>query len=139
MSPIVIIKNIMRKVYSLSSHHHLKIGLLILFVWFQLVSSLVWQRAGCHIVGHTQKISIPGCVEFEITTNACRGYCMSYSIPSSEDTLRVNSKQLITTIGQCCSMIDSEELTVRVMCIDGPRDLKFRSAKKCSCYHCKKY
>lgn len=60
--------------------------------------------------GHTQKISIPGCVEFEITTNACRGYCVSYSIPSSEDTLRVNKKQLITSIGQCCSMIESEEV-----------------------------
>lgn len=37
---------------------------------------------------------------------------MSYSIPSSEDTLRVNKKQLITSIGQCCSMIESEEVSL---------------------------
>lgn len=37
------------------------------------------------IAGHTRTISIPGCVKFNISTNACRGYCMSYSIPSNED------------------------------------------------------
>lgn len=53
-----------------------------------LVCSLVmatketWQRPGCHKVGHTRKISIPDCIEFHITTNACRGFCPSYAVPS---------------------------------------------------------
>ena len=35
--------------------------------------------------GHTRTISIPGCVKFNLSTNACRGFCMSYSIPAVED------------------------------------------------------
>ncbi|GIY92098.1 u11-Sparatoxin-Hju1a_1 [Caerostris extrusa] len=56
----------------------------------------IWEKPGCFKVGHTRTISIPGCVEFDITTNACRGFCVSYSVPSSEDSMRVNqNKQLL--------------------------------------------
>jgi hypothetical protein len=60
--------------------------------------------------GHTQRISIPDCVEFDITTNACRGYCVSYSIPSNEETLRVNPNQLLTSVGQCCNIMETEDV-----------------------------
>ncbi len=60
--------------------------------------------------GHTQRISIPDCVEFDITTNACRGYCVSYSIPSNEETLRVNRNQLLTSVGQCCNIMETEDV-----------------------------
>ncbi|KAJ9582802.1 hypothetical protein L9F63_022843 [Diploptera punctata] len=97
-----------------------------------------WERPGCHKVGHTRKISIPDCVEFHITTNACRGFCESWAVPSALDTLRVNPHQAITSVGQCCNIMDTEDVEVRVMCLDGTRDLVFKSAKSCSCYHCKK-
>lgn len=60
--------------------------------------------------GHTRKISIPDCVEFRITTNACRGYCESWAVPSTIDTLFSNREQSITSVGQCCNIIDTEDV-----------------------------
>ncbi|XP_032583551.1 thyrostimulin alpha-2 subunit-like isoform X2 [Drosophila sechellia] len=77
-----------------------------------------WLRPGCHIVGNTRKITIPDCVEFNITTNACRGFLVS--------------------VGQCCNMMKSEEIQRRVLCIEGIQNVTFNSALSCSCYHCKK-
>ncbi|XP_022238386.1 thyrostimulin alpha-2 subunit-like [Limulus polyphemus] len=102
------------------------------------VKGFAWQRPGCHKVGHTRHISIPDCVEFDITTNACRGYCVSYSIPSTEETLRINSNQAVTSIGQCCNIMETEDVKVEIMCLEGPRDLVFKSARTCACFHCKK-
>nr|CAD7438978.1 unnamed protein product [Timema bartmani] len=155
------------------------VGVLLCFVTRSSARD-AWDRPGCHKVGHTRKISIPDCVEFHITTNACRGYCESWSIPSAVETLRVNPHQAITSVGQCCNIMDTEDkythncverewktilenplstydrdsnlisspvycessdsdhVEVRVMCLDGTRDLVFKSAKSCSCYHCKK-
>ncbi|KAL1425538.1 hypothetical protein MTO96_018973 [Rhipicephalus appendiculatus] len=142
-----------------------------------------WERPGCHKVGHTRRVSIPECVEFDITTNACRGFCTSYSIPSPEFTLRMNRNQRVTSFGQCCNIMDTEDrrptqegedylrgkqpmrdrdsrpvtgirgmqnrmpdrivahriwVKVQVRCLDGHRDLVFKSAKSCACFHCKK-
>ncbi|KAK7788755.1 hypothetical protein R5R35_014438 [Gryllus longicercus] len=97
-----------------------------------------WQRPGCHMIGHTRTVSIPDCVQFDVETNACRGYCESWAVPSAPNTLRVNPHQAITSVGQCCNMMETEDVEVRVMCLGGPRDLVFKSAKSCSCYHCKK-
>lgn len=85
--------------------------------------------------GHTRKISIPDCVEFHMTTNACRGYCDSWAVPSGP---KANPFQPITSVGQCCNIVDSEVKEANVLCIDGMRKLQFQSAKKCSCYYCKK-
>uniref|UniRef100_A0A4Q8K0S6 U11-Sparatoxin-Hju1a_1 n=1 Tax=Heteropoda jugulans TaxID=1358901 RepID=A0A4Q8K0S6_9ARAC len=101
-------------------------------------SGNIWEKPGCFKVGHTRTISIPGCVEFDITTNACRGFCVSYSVPSSEDSLRINPKQSVTSFGQCCNIMETEDVKVKVMCIDGPKALTFKSAVTCACYHCKK-
>ncbi|KAK9737825.1 DAN domain [Popillia japonica] len=94
-----------------------------------------WEKPGCHKVGHTRKISIPDCVEFHMTTNACRGYCDSWAVPSGP---KANPFQPITSVGQCCNIVDSEVKEANVLCIDGMRKLQFQSAKKCSCYYCKK-
>lgn len=59
--------------------------------------------------GHTRRVQIPDCVSFEITTNACRGYCVSYSVPSGEETTAYNPKQIITSVGQCCNILEYEE------------------------------
>nr|XP_022918479.1 thyrostimulin alpha-2 subunit [Onthophagus taurus] len=94
-----------------------------------------WQRPGCHKVGHTRKIRIPGCVEFEMITNACRGYCESWAIPSGP---KASPTQPITSVGQCCNIMESEPLEAVVRCLDGYKKLTFKSAASCSCYHCKK-
>ncbi|XP_070133387.1 thyrostimulin alpha-2 subunit isoform X1 [Drosophila bipectinata] len=108
-----------------------------------MVNKDVWLRPGCHKVGNTRKISIPDCVEFNITTNACRGFCESYSVPSiplagvSLAGLFKPPKPVVS-VGQCCNMMKSEEIQRRVLCIEGIRSVTFKSAVSCSCYHCKK-
>ncbi|CAL8143619.1 unnamed protein product [Orchesella dallaii] len=97
-----------------------------------------WERPGCHKVGHTRKVQIPECVEFTITTNACRGYCESFAVPSAWYRLQNNPSQAITSVGQCCNIMETEDVTVNVMCVDGQKELVFKSAKSCACYHCKK-
>ncbi|EDW76209.1 thyrostimulin alpha-2 subunit [Drosophila tropicalis] len=103
----------------------------------------VWLRPGCHKVGHTRKISIPDCVEFTITTNACRGFCESYAVPSvpwqgASLTGLFRTPKPVVSVGQCCNMMKSEEIQRRVLCIEGIRNVTFKSATSCSCYHCKK-
>ncbi|KAL3268100.1 hypothetical protein HHI36_007227 [Cryptolaemus montrouzieri] len=100
-----------------------------------VVAKDVWQKPGCHKVGHTRKISIPGCVEFKMTTNACRGFCESWAIPSHP---KPNPTQPVTSIGQCCNIMETEPAEARVLCVDGIRTLTFKSAVNCACYHCKK-
>uniref|UniRef100_A0A482Z948 U1-Hypotoxin-Hsp1a_1 n=1 Tax=Hypochilus sp. SGP-2016 TaxID=1905178 RepID=A0A482Z948_9ARAC len=102
------------------------------------VTSYYWQRVGCHQVGHTRRIRIPGCVEFDITTNACRGFCTSYGTPSPEATVKANPNQLLTSFSKCCNIMDTEDISVEVMCLNGLRDLVFKSATSCSCFHCLK-
>ena len=65
------------------------------------------------VAGHTRKISIPDCVEFHITTNACRGFCESWSIPSALETLLVNPHQPVTSVGECCNIMDTEDVSAR--------------------------
>nr|QHB80544.1 glycoprotein hormone alpha 2 [Carabus violaceus] len=95
----------------------------------------VWEKPGCHKVGHTRKISIPGCVEFHMRTNACRGFCESYAIPSGP---KANPEQPVTSVGQCCNIMDTEDVEANVLCVDGMKTLTFKSATSCACYHCKK-
>ena len=57
-------------------------------------------------------ISIPECVEFDITTNACRGFCESWSVPSALQTLQYNPHQQITSIGQCCNIMETEDVSI---------------------------
>ncbi|XP_037047081.1 thyrostimulin alpha-2 subunit [Bradysia coprophila] len=98
-----------------------------------------WMSPGCHKVGHTRKIEIPDCVEFTINTNACRGFCESYAVPSPPLTTGlVRAPKPVTSIGQCCNIMESEDVNVRLNCLGGPKNLTFKSATKCSCYHCKK-
>lgn len=101
----------------------------------------IFQTTNHHYIGHKRKISIPDCVEFSIETNACRGYCESYAVPSAPLVLLAGSgrpPKPVTSIGQCCNIMESEDVFVYVNCVDGPKNITFKSATKCSCYHCKK-
>ncbi|CAL1283620.1 unnamed protein product [Larinioides sclopetarius] len=112
------------------------------FLFIAMLGSCVlatsWDNIGCHKTGHTRKIRIPGCVEFQVTTNACRGFCPSYSTPAPEWILRSNARQSIWSVAQCCNIMETEDMFVEVMCVGGMKELVFKSAKTCSCYHCKK-
>ncbi|KAH8421205.1 hypothetical protein KR009_000154, partial [Drosophila setifemur] len=122
--------------------------ILLLCCWFflgdsSLVGKEVWLRPGCHKVGNTRTISIPDCVEFSITTNACRGFCESYSVPSvpwagASLAGLYRAPKPVVSVGQCCNMMKAEEIQRRVLCIEGIRNVTFKSAMTCSCYHCKK-
>ncbi|KAL7648954.1 UNVERIFIED_CONTAM: hypothetical protein RMT77_000889 [Armadillidium vulgare] len=111
----------------------------ILFCTNFLRGEHAWETPGCHKVGHTRRISIPECVEFDITTNACRGFCESWAIPASWNQMADSLRRRVTSIGQCCNIMDTEDVKVKVMCLEGPRELLFKSARTCSCFHCKKY
>ena len=97
-----------------------------------------YSPVGCHLKGYTRKISIPDCIEFNLTTNACHGLCESFAI-SSNFALGVHrADQPVTSVGQCCNMMDSEDVKVKVGCLEGNREFTFKSATSCSCHHCKK-
>lgn len=60
--------------------------------------------------GHKRTVSIPDCSDTVVITNGCRGYCPSWSIPSAVETLLMNPEQAITSMGQCCNIMDTEDV-----------------------------
>ena len=84
--------------------------------------------------GHVRKIRIPSCIEFEIRTNACRGYCLSYSMPSTKEALSINPKQILTSVSQCCTIQETEDVSeAHSECgIHGEKNL-FICATRCCC------
>ncbi|KAL4715397.1 hypothetical protein ACJJTC_015168 [Scirpophaga incertulas] len=107
-----------------------------LLLWVAVVAAeSSWRKPGCHRIGHTRTVNIPECVEFKITTNACRGYCASWSLPS---IMLGFKRHPVTSLAQCCNIMESEDVPVKVLCLDGERNLIFKSAISCSCYHCQK-
>ncbi|XP_071162321.1 thyrostimulin alpha-2 subunit-like [Mytilus edulis] len=97
-----------------------------------------WERAGCHRVGHSRSVQIPGCVEFNVTTTACRGFCLSYAIPSPSRTLLTNPLHQVTSRAECCSIEATHDVVVAVRCIDGVREVTFKSATTCACNLCRR-
>lgn len=61
-----------------------------------------------YFIGHTRTISIPDCLEFKITTNACRGFCESWSLPS---IMLGFKRHPVTSLGQCCNIMDAEDVS----------------------------
>ncbi|CAL1528499.1 unnamed protein product [Lymnaea stagnalis] len=97
-----------------------------------------WEAPGCHLVGHTRTVTIPGCVPFEVTTNACRGFCVSYAIPSPSHTLAFNPNFIITSRAECCGFLDTHDVRVWVACRDGYQQKTFKSARSCACSICRR-
>nr|AQS80514.1 GPA2 precursor [Charonia tritonis] len=97
-----------------------------------------WQSPGCHLVGHTRVVKIPDCVPFQVTTNACRGFCISYAIPSPSRTLAYNPNHIITSRAECCGIIDTHDIPVQVRCVDGVKEIVFKSARSCACSICRR-
>lgn len=87
-------------------------------------------------LGHNRIIDIPDCVEFTLKSNACRGFCKSYAFPSPPLPDGSKNPHPIISVATCCSMMETEDVHVIVNCIDGARNLTFKSATQCSCYDC---
>ncbi|XP_014102633.1 thyrostimulin alpha-2 subunit [Bactrocera oleae] len=119
-----------------------RVGLLFFLSIIVVSTNQSWLKPGCHKVGNTRIISIPECVEFRITTNACRGFCESYAVPSIPFGQAIpgifKPVKPVVSVGQCCNIMAAEEVQKRVLCMGGMRNITFKSAVSCSCYHCKK-
>lgn len=61
--------------------------------------------------GHTRIVQIPGCLQFNVTTNACRGFCESYAIPSSQRTLLANRRHFLTSRAECCGIEETHDVS----------------------------
>ena len=70
--------------------------------------------------GHTRGVKIPGCVPFQVTTNACRGFCLSYAIPSPTHTVAYNPNYIITSRAECCGIIDTHDVSIKFACSFAP-------------------
>lgn len=88
--------------------------------------------------GNSRTISIDDCVQFSINTNACRGYCESYAVPSAPFVNGFKMPKPVTSVGQCCNIMETEDVNVMLSCVGGARNVTFKSATKCSCFNCKK-
>ncbi|XP_048732264.1 thyrostimulin alpha-2 subunit-like isoform X2 [Ostrea edulis] len=115
-----------------------------MWIFFFLIQSVFgsfdprsFQKAGCFRMGHTRIVQIPGCLQFNVTTNACRGFCESYAIPSSQRTLLANRRHFLTSRAECCGIEETHDITVSVRCANGLREVTFRSAKSCACSMCR--
>lgn len=97
-----------------------------------------WTMSFFFCSGHSRTIEIPDCVQFSINTNACRGYCESYAVPSTQFLNGFKVPKPVTSVGQCCNIMETEDVNVMLSCVGGARNVTFKSATKCSCYHCKK-
>ncbi|XP_049868217.1 thyrostimulin alpha-2 subunit [Pectinophora gossypiella] len=109
--------------------------LVLLISFSHVLAAESWRKPGCHRIGHTRNISIPDCLPFNITTNACRGFCESWSLPS---IMLGFKRHPVTSLGQCCNIMESEDVQAKALCLDGVRNLVFKSAVSCACYHCQK-
>lgn len=105
----------------------------IFFLFLSVIIQLL-----LYSTGHSRTIEIPDCVQFSINTNACRGYCESYAVPSAPNASGYKIPKPVTSVGQCCNIMETEDVNVMLSCVGGARNVTFKSATKCSCYHCKK-
>ncbi|XP_037073564.1 thyrostimulin alpha-2 subunit-like [Pollicipes pollicipes] len=92
----------------------------------------------CELVGHTQRVQVSGCAPVELTANACSGSCGSYAQPSSWQTRSLNPRHLLTSIGQCCNIMETKDVVIKMECFGGPKHFTIKSATSCACFHCKK-
>ncbi|RWS28004.1 hypothetical protein B4U80_02213 [Leptotrombidium deliense] len=79
-----------------------------------------------YLASHTQLIEIAGCPKFKLTTNACRGYCLSYTVPSNQDIISLNPLQRLTSVGSCCTMGETEDVAIIAILL-GTKELNLRT------------
>ncbi|KRX14141.1 hypothetical protein T07_2496 [Trichinella nelsoni] len=60
----------------------------------------------CRIVAVEKLITIPGCIPVRVQLNACRGYCLSWTVPDGRRT--------VASYAMCCRMVE-RELTKKLL------------------------
>ncbi|ELU06221.1 hypothetical protein CAPTEDRAFT_222558 [Capitella teleta] len=114
----------------------------LVLVALMAISTLGYNRnrpiTDCAPQGHKRLISVPGCLEFNATTNGCRGYCPSCAYPTP---IWLSDDRPITSEAQCCSIKDTHSVVYRVRCFDKIRPFVFKtfvfkSASTCECSSC---
>ncbi|KAF0296285.1 Thyrostimulin alpha-2 subunit [Amphibalanus amphitrite] len=70
-----------------------------------------YDEPSCRLVGHTQRVVVPGCLPLALTVNACQGACESYALPSSWATMKLNPRHLLTSVSQCCNIMETKNDT----------------------------
>ena len=78
------------------------------------------------VTGYQRNVSIRGCIKFQVTTNACRGYCTSYAFPSPSYVLQANPNHMITSRAECCSIEKTHD-------VSGPNTAKYKHKYSCIC------
>ncbi|KAL8576203.1 hypothetical protein ACOMHN_027858 [Nucella lapillus] len=101
-------------------------------------SSQSWKTPGCHLVGHTRIVKIPGCLTFQVTTNACRGFCLSFAYPTPDYMLVYHPEYMFTSRASCCNIIDTVDIPIQVRCGEVLREVVFKSARSCGCSICRR-
>ncbi|XP_022087619.1 thyrostimulin alpha-2 subunit-like [Acanthaster planci] len=94
-----------------------------------------WESPGCHLVGFVKVATIPGCHTVRFHMNACRGYCLSYSILAPYSLM--SGSRIFKSVGNCCSIQDTHDVIVNLQCQNNEiRQVTYRSAASCTCALC---
>ncbi|KAF6020305.1 gpa2 [Bugula neritina] len=107
---------------------------MILLVFIMEINA---NRSSCNLVGKWTKIRVPGCAPKHTLLNSCRGYCESFSIPMPNQLRSMYPDLAILSMGRCCSIDTTHDVTVELVCADGIRKETYKSASSCSCSSCK--
>ncbi|KRY30077.1 hypothetical protein T01_16310 [Trichinella spiralis] len=74
-------------------------------------------------------ITIPGCIPVRVQLNACRGYCLSWTVPDGRRT--------VASYAMCCRMVERELVEFETRCQESKREkFSFTSAVSCECFDC---
>ncbi|KRY28488.1 hypothetical protein T01_10203 [Trichinella spiralis] len=81
----------------------------------------------CRIVAVEKLITIPGCIPVRVQLNACRGYCLSWTVPDGRRT--------VASYAMCCRMVERELVEFETRCQESKREkFSFTSAVSCECF-----
>ncbi|XP_071801535.1 thyrostimulin alpha-2 subunit-like isoform X2 [Asterias amurensis] len=95
-----------------------------------------WERSGCHLVGYSTLVQIPGCHKTRVDMNACRGYCVTYTLLSTFNQI-VSNNIRYSSRGTCCAIGDTHDVIVILACENNEqKSVTYKSAASCSCTLC---
>ncbi|KRX89492.1 hypothetical protein T4E_8488, partial [Trichinella pseudospiralis] len=92
-------------------------------------SNLNLFQQDCRIVAVEKLINIPGCIPLRVQLNACRGYCLSWTVPDGQRT--------VASYAMCCRMVERELVEFETRCQESKWEkFSFTSAVSCECFDC---
>nr|CAR94700.1 TPA: putative glycoprotein hormone-alpha2 [Trichinella spiralis] len=101
----------------------------VLCFLFQFPIDMVRKKNGCSSTAVEKLITIPGCIPVRVQLNACRGYCLSWTVPDGRRT--------VASYAMCCRMVERELVEFETRCQESKREkFSFTSAVSCECFDC---